>query len=113
MNRSILSDAPSLRQTAVAFLAIRDQFLDDDLREELDAAYREFRKRFPNLNWHLREAGHLKILAHELAALTGDQEADCLAAIKAVVDCDWSTIARREICQYTARLNLRAGRRSA
>ncbi len=105
-------NTPTLQQTAISYLAIRDQFLDDDLREELDAAYREYRRRFPNLNWHLREAGHLRILAAELAKLTGDNQADCLVAIKAAIDCDWSTIARREIVEYAKRLAV-AERRSA
>ena len=105
-------NATGLQEAAAAFLAIRDQFLDDDLREELKAAYREYRKRFPNLNWHLRESGHLRILAAELAKLTGDNQADCLVAIKAAIDCDWSTIARREIVEYAKRLTV-AGRRTA
>lgn len=102
---------PTLQQAAIAYIAVRNQYLDDDLREELAAAEREFRKRFPNLQWHVRPGNHLDVLAAELARLTGDNRADCLVAIKQAVDADWPSIARAEIVKYAQRLN--SGRKSA
>ena len=102
---------PSLFETALAYLDIRGNFLDDDLREQLGAAHHEFRQRVPSVAWHSRRSGHVGIIAAELCKLTGDSYDDCLAAVKQAAGADWTSIARREIVEYAQRLS--AGRRSA